>query len=141
MTLELSNLEKSIQVLSDSYERSEDKLLMSTLDEVTQDVIRSGVIQNFEIVYELSWKYIQRWVKINVSHEDSTSPRTRKELFRTAFKFNLINDPPSWFDYSDARNSTSHTYSRSKADEVYIQAGLIINDATFLLNNLKKYND
>jgi len=28
-----------------------------------QDTLRAGVIQNFEVAYEQSWKMLQRWIK------------------------------------------------------------------------------
>ena len=74
---------------------------MSSLDEVTQYAIRAGVIQHFEFTYELSWKFIQRWLRLNASAEDA-EPLTRRELFRTAARYGLIGDPQPWFRYSEA---------------------------------------
>ena len=34
-----------------------------------KNTLRSGVIQNFEVAYELSWKFMKRWLSFNVSPE------------------------------------------------------------------------
>lgn len=141
MSLDLSSLENAIAMLQKIYQKAEDKAFMGQLDEITQNAIRSGTIQHFEMVYELSWKFIQRWIKINVSIEEANAPRTRKDLFRLAAASGLITSPEHWFDYSNARNLTSHTYNQDMADKVYQEAGGLLRDASELLRNLKDHND
>ena len=70
MTLEKSikALEKSINIYY-SYKEDENKDLIET--------ISSGVIQNFEIAYENSWKLIARWLDENISAD--TSHKTTKK--------------------------------------------------------------
>lgn len=141
MSLDFSNLEKVVSLMRAIYLKAEDKLFMSSLDDVTQNAIRAGVIQHFEMVYELSCKFMQRWIKLNLSVEEANYPRTRKELFRLAAKAGLIEEPSRWFIYGDARNMTSHTYNQETADEVYQSAYGLINDATYLLTQLKINHD
>lgn len=113
---------------------------MSSLDEVTQYAIRAGVIQHFEFTYELSWKFIQRWLRLNVSPADA-DPLTRRELFRSAARHGLIVDPEPWFRYSEARNLTLHTYDKAVADRVFEAASDFLNDVYFLLEQLELRND
>ena len=65
MALDLSSLERALTAMEQAIERSEDERLMSGLDEVSRATIRAGVIQHFEITYELCWKFIQRWLRLN----------------------------------------------------------------------------
>jgi len=98
--------------------------------------VRSGVIQDFEVAYELAWKFIQRWIRDNRTPEDADHPRTRKELFRMAARFALIGDPVPWFEYGDARNLTAHTYDEATAGRVVAVAGRFVGDARVLLERL-----
>lgn len=106
-----------------------------------EEVIRAGVIQNFEFTYELCWKFMQRWLKDNQNREEAGLPRTRKELFRMAARYELIKDPLPWFEYGDARNLTAHTYNEDKAEIVFKQAVQFVDDARYLLEQLERLND
>lgn len=139
MELDLSSLQKAITALDSTLQRASDDRLMSNLDDVTQNAIRAGVIQHFEFSYELCWKFIQRWLRINVSPEEA-DPMTRKDLFRTAARYGLIRYPEAWFVYGDARNLTAHTYDAVIAEQVYLAAGQFLGDAKFLLAQLEARN-
>ena len=132
--LHTDNLEKAVAALKRSLDVFESR--RSDSDSDLLETIRSGVIQNFEVAYELSWKHIQRWIKTNRSAEEAENPRTRKDLFRLAAKAGLISDPFPWFAYGDARNLTSHVYSGEKADIVLQVAKSFLNDARYLLRQL-----
>lgn len=111
------------------------------VDDVLGDALHAGVIKHFEIVYELSWKLVQRWLKVNVSPEDALFPRTRRELFRIAAAQGLIADPACWFAFGDARNLTAHTYNPETAAAVYEEACRFAPEARALLDALEKRND
>ena len=102
--------------------------------------MRDSVIQRFEYTYELSWKMLQRWVKQNVSPEDA-EPRTKKDLFRVGTKKEMIRHPEKWFDFSEARNDTTHTYNEKNAKSVYAFALLFLPEAKALLVELERRND
>jgi nucleotidyltransferase substrate binding protein (TIGR01987 family) len=103
-------------------------------------VLRAGVIQNFEFTFELCWKFIQRWIILNKTPEDA-EPFTRKDLFRMAARYGLVEDPLRWFEYGDARNLASHAYDEDKARQVFETAVRFLDDARNLLDRLEKSND
>ena len=139
MALDLSSLEKAIDALQRSINAANSDA--SSMDADIIEAIRAGVIQNFEVAYELSWKFVQRWIRENRTPEDADNPRTRKDLFRLASRFGLIDDPERWFAYGDARNLTSHTYNELQAISVFETAQHFLCDAKYLLEQLKAAND
>lgn len=101
------------------------------------EVVRAGVIQQFEVAYEQCWKMIRRWLRENYSIEEAEFPRTRKDLFRHASRAGLIDQPESWFTYGDARNMSTHTYNQARTEEVYQTAIIFLKDARRLQKNLE----
>jgi len=138
--LDLSSLKSAVVSMEKTISVVHDKAFMNNLNEDQRNAIRSGVIQNFEFTYELSWKFVQRWIRLNKTPEDADT-RTRKDLFRMAAHYRLISDPIPWFEYGEARNITSHTYDEVKAKSVYDVAVRFIDDAKYLLKQLEISND
>ncbi|MFH1727177.1 MAG: HI0074 family nucleotidyltransferase substrate-binding subunit [Pseudomonadota bacterium] len=86
------------------------------LNEPKNDLERDGVIQRFEYTFEQCWKMIRR-VLISLGKVDvSASP---KPLFRDALQEGFLDDLDTWFRYLDARNSTTHLYSKKDSDFVF----------------------
>ncbi len=141
MALQMSRLDKAIQALARSIAATQPILHDEKADPALQDTVRAGVIQHYEVAFELCWKFMQRWLRENRVPEDADNPRTRNDLFRLAARYNLISDPTSWFEYGEARNLTSHTYEEKTAIAVYLIAEKFLADATYLLKQLEKSHD
>ena len=139
MPLNFNSLKKAIESLERSIVVVDTHL--TTFDAATQETLRAGVIQNFEVAYEQCWKMIQRWLKDNITPEEADNPRTRKDLFRLAAKYQLIDDPLPWFTYGEARNLTSHMYDEEKALSVFNTAKAFLTDAQQVLKQLELLND
>lgn len=140
MPLELDSLKKAVIALNAVLAKSNDAELMAGLDEITRDAIKSGAIQHFEFTYELCWKFIKRWLEMNISPEVADGV-TRRELFRLAAENRLIVDVDEWMRHHDARNQTSHTYDPAVAESVYAAAHDFARDAQRLLEALEARND
>ncbi len=89
---------------------------------------KGGIIQFYEVSFELSWKLIKDYLE-SLGFEVN-SPRT---AIKQAFQADIINNGESWIKALEDRNLTSHTYN----EEI---ANLIVNNIKkkyyFLLNDL-----
>jgi nucleotidyltransferase substrate binding protein (TIGR01987 family) len=140
MPLVLDNLRNAVAALRAVQAKSEDGAFMTAQDEITREAIRSGVIQHFEFTYELSWKFIRRWLEENIAR-DAADGVSRRELFRMGAENRLIDDVAAWMRYHDARNDTSHTCNLSVAAKVYSVSLDFVDDADRLLAALEARND
>lgn len=88
---------------------------VSSLYDGKDDIIRDSLIQRFEFTYELTHKALSEFMKyLGVTLENSF-PKT---IFKKAYVNNLISDDKVWIKLLEDRNSKSHIYSGSLADEV-----------------------
>jgi nucleotidyltransferase substrate binding protein (TIGR01987 family) len=140
VALELSSLRKAVPALASVLAKSDDAAFMSTVDEVARNAIKAGVIQHFEFTYELCWKFIKRWLEMNIS-STAADGVTRRELFRLAAENRLLDDVERWMRYHEARNLTSHIYQPEIAERVYNTAHDFARDAARLLAAMEARND
>ena len=138
MNLELTSLENAIVSLDRSVRAA--ATFEATLPPEIKDTVRSGIIQNFEVAYELCWKMMKRWLETNISVE-SVDGVTRRELFRQAAENRLIDDVDLWMSFHAARNETTHTYDNDTAEEVSDSAKHCVSAAQSLLTSLRSRND
>ncbi len=139
MLLDLTSLKKAINSFENAlqvYHQPEFQNYSLKL----QNTIEAGVIQNFEFTYELSWKFIKRWLSLNLG-KDHINGLTKKELFRIAAENKLIENSENWFTYHEARNETSHTYNELVAADILEVAEKFIIDAKILLTSIENRND
>ena len=133
IVLDLTSLAQSIKVLHESVkDHTRNGHMFSP---VQQETFRSGIIQNFEIAYELAWKAMKRWIEENVS-PDVLFGAPRIELFRRAAENGLIESVEDWMTFHQARNSTSHIYNAAIAAEVYEVAVRFASDGKTFLENI-----
>jgi len=123
-SLNLYPLEKALIQLELGINRAE----QNTNDEL----LRDGVIQRFEYTIDLSWKFLQRYLKVDLQIDES-SIRSKKDIFREASRLKLIEDAERWITHYEARNSTSHEYNQEVAKAVYSQVLLFLPDVKKLL--------
>jgi len=96
------------------------------------ELMRDGVIQRFEYTMDLSWKLMQRYLKL-IAELDESNIYSKKDLFREAAKLKLIESAESWIGHYEARNQTLHDYNFDKAKLVYERAKTFLPDAQKLL--------
>ena len=138
MAIDLESMRSAVASLERSVGVAEG---MSAMPVDLRETVRAGVIQNFEVAYESSWKFMQRWLRENGPPQDADSPRTRKDLFRMAANAGLLEDPVPWFRFGEARNLTSHTYDETHAQGSFEVAISFLPYAKQLLSRLESRSD
>ena len=138
MKLELNSWKKSLLALERALNIVQAQPDASNIDLI--ETLRAGVVQNFEVAYEQSWKMIKRWLEQNLgsSYVDGV---TRRQLFRLSHENRLIDDVDLWMTFHHSRNQTSHTYNQTTADEVFTVATQFLPQATDLFSRIEKRND
>lgn len=137
MPQNVQSLSKAVTTLKSGIQLNENK----KDDEELALALRDSVIQRFEYTYELAWKAIQRWIAENVNPESAQPVYSRKELYRLAAKWDLIENPSHWFDYHKARNVSAHTYDEDNAEQAFQAALGLVGDVEYLIKQLEKHHD
>lgn len=138
--LDLSPLQSAISALMRALSVTGDARRWQQFDAETQEALKAGVIQTFEVAYEQSWKMVRRWLSANPVAGDVDGVPMR-QLYRLAAKVGLIDDVDRWMDFHAARNQTSHTYNRATAQTLFDLAPVFSGQAQALLAQLEKRND
>lgn len=93
--------------------------LSEALDELAQNpdstVVRDGVIQRFEFTFELAWKSLREYMEDQGVVTDAIFS---KQVFKSAYAANMIDDEQLWVGMLNARNITSHVYDDAQAAQV-----------------------
>jgi len=77
------------------------------------EVERAGIIQFFEMAFELAWKLMKDYLE-----EEGLVVNSPKEAIKQAFQSDIIKDGHTWIDALNDRNLTTHTYEEEAAIEV-----------------------
>lgn len=138
MALDLGGLKKAVVSLDSAVDIARAKLAEG-VPARELEVIKAGVIRNFEFTYELCWKTMKRWLEFHVG-PDCVDGVPRQELFRVAAENLLLTDVAQWMTYHRARNHTSHVYDAAVADEVFAAAMRFLPAARDCLQRVEQRN-
>lgn len=113
-----SNYEKSLSHLKNTVEK-----------ESLNEIEKAGLIQFFEVTFELAWKVMKDF--LTAEGYEVKSPRSS---IKTAFDFGLIEEGTLWLEALEKRNLASHTYDDQILDEL---EELIINSYYPILEDFR----
>lgn len=77
-------------------------------------VQKAGIIQFFEMSFELAWKLVKDYLE-NQGFIDVKSPRS---ALKKAFEINMLENGHDWMNLLQDRNLTAHTYDEEKAADM-----------------------
>lgn len=97
----------------DNFEKAY-KLLENHIDiDNPSELERAGIIQFFEMAFELSWKVMRDYLEAQ-----GFQVKSPRETIKQAFQAEIIADGHSWLDALEDRNLTAHTYDENTAKEI-----------------------
>jgi nucleotidyltransferase substrate binding protein (TIGR01987 family) len=109
--IDYTSFEKALKNLEERYG---DFKTMGEQPIWIEESVKESVIQRFEIVCDLMWKFLRKHLGVELGLPEV--PNAPKPVFREAFVNKLLpSDMSFWLDYIDVRNGTSHDYSGEKA--------------------------
>ena len=85
-------------------------------EDLSNDFIKSGIIDKFYIQFELSWKALKDYLKYEgVSEAKTGSPR---DIIKAAYKYYGFVDEEKWLGMLADTNDTAHIYDAEAADRL-----------------------
>ena len=138
--LDLSALRGAVGSLEDGLEVVSNSDWFNEQSVKVQNTLIAGVIQNFEFVYEISFKMMKRQIEEESASPNEVDESNFRDVLRVAAEKGLVADVEPWFKYRKMRNITAHTYDHEKAQQVYQDTLIFINDARALLQALETRN-
>ena len=85
-------------------------------EDLSNEFIKSGIIDKFYIEFELAWKTMKEYLKYEGVPESKTgSPR---DIVKAAYKFYDCIDEEKWLTILSDRNDTAHIYDEKAADHL-----------------------
>ena len=135
--LDLSSLRDALAALQVSLRYLESDLAS---DPGLRDQFRAASIQAFEFTYELAFKFMKRQLEQIVPVPAAVDEMSFMQVVRAAAEAGLVADVSSFHQYREARNITSHSYDRQKAQRIVAELPRFAQDAAFLLSQLEARN-
>ena len=88
--------------------------LTKALAQPKDEFVRDAAIQRFEFTFELFWKTLQAYCRLQGI--EANSPRAS---LREAFRIGLMDDDSRYMAMLQSRNLASHTYEEALAEVIY----------------------
>lgn len=89
-------------------------LLKRTLEiENPSEAEKGGLIQFYEMAFELAWKLLKDYL-----YEQGFNINSPREAIKQAYQSEIIDNGQEWIDALEDRNLTTHTYDEETAQKV-----------------------
>lgn len=97
----------------ENFDKSYKLLKKYSNQEITTELERAGIIQFFEMTFELAWKVLKDYLE-----SEGYIVKSPRETVKQAFQIGLIDDGHIWIDALSNRNLTTHTYDEELAQKM-----------------------
>lgn len=97
----------------ENFEKAYNLLNQYAHQPIKSELEQAGIIQFFEIAFELSWKVMKDYLEAQ-----EFLVKSPRESIKTANQIGLIDDGHIWMDALADRNMTVHTYDNKLAEKM-----------------------
>ena len=97
----------------ENFDKSYKLLKKYSNQEITTELERAGIIQFFEMTFELAWKVLKDYLE-----SEGYMVKSPRETVKQAFQIGLIDNGHVWIDALSNRNLTTHTYDEKLATKM-----------------------
>ena len=97
----------------ENFDKSYKLLKKYSNQEITTELERAGIIQFFEMTFELAWKVLKDYLE-----SEGYMVKSPRETVKQAFQIGLIDNGHIWIDALSNRNLTTHTYDEELANKM-----------------------
>ncbi|KYH34732.1 nucleotidyltransferase substrate binding protein like protein [Clostridium tepidiprofundi DSM 19306] len=98
----------------ENFEKSYKLLEKYSKQEIKTELEKAGIIQFFEMTFELAWKVLKDYLEA-----EEFIVKSPREAIKKAFQIGLIDNGHIWIDALSNRNLTVHTYDEDLSDEMF----------------------
>lgn len=89
----------------DNFKKSYQLLEKYSSLELTSEIEKAGLIQFFEITFELAWKVLKDYLEAQ-----GYIVKSPRETIKQAYQMEVIDDGHVWIEALSSRNLTTHAY-------------------------------
>jgi nucleotidyltransferase substrate binding protein (TIGR01987 family) len=129
MELDISGLERAITHLEEA--------VAAYQQDISQSLIRDGLVQRFEFTYEISHKLLRRYLAANALPPELLNGMNFADIIRIGNENGLLlGNWPRWKTFRDMRARTSHSYDEAVALDVVAGIPAFLDEARYLRDRL-----
>lgn len=100
----------------ENFEKSYKLLEKYSHQEIMTDLEKAGMIQLFEMTFELAWKVMKDYLEAQ-----GFKVKSPREAIKLGFQIELLDNGHIWMDALENRNLTTHTYDESLTNKILIK--------------------
>ena len=93
-----------------NFEKAFQTLERTVAIEHPSEAERGGLIQFFEVTFELAWKTLKDYLEA-----DGFQINSPRDVLKQAFQSGIVQDGHAWIEALDDRNLAAHTYNEETA--------------------------
>lgn len=97
----------------ENFDKSYKLLKKYSSKPITTELERAGIIQFFEMTFELAWKVLKDYLE-----SEGYTVKSPRETVKQAFQIGVIDNGHVWMDALSNRNLTTHTYDEELANKM-----------------------
>ena len=96
-----------------NFEKAFQQLSKAANIKTPSETERAGLIQIFEITFELAWKTLKDYLE-----KEGFQVQSPRETIKQAYQAGFIQEADIWLEALESRNLTTHTYDEAVAEKV-----------------------